>query len=212
MALAAAGLIAVLAGPRLVGAVSGHEAMAVLWEERAGAAPEAYRLAEAASGLALAAERSGDPRRLFDAGYLHLRAMQAGAGEEHRAEARRLTVASLAQAPSQTNGWMRLAYLRAAAGEYEAAAQALRLSQLTGRVPPALVADRVRLGLSLLPWLGAEGRLLLARDVRDGWILNTGIVTDAVRTAEQAGFVTEALAALTEEDQRQFLRVRGISE
>ncbi|MBU0724745.1 MAG: hypothetical protein KJ904_01480 [Alphaproteobacteria bacterium] len=202
-----------LAVPRLLGAATGHQAAGTLWSLRAGAVLEPAVLSQAAQRLDRASRFSGDPKGWLDAGYLSLQG-QAQSGEpdagQSLAEARRLTAQGLAGMPGHASGWSRLAYLRAEAGDYPSAAQAVRLSMLAGRVPPGLIGDRVRLGLGLLPWLDAEGLTLLSSDVRNSWILDTRHISQAVQTQAQADFIARALEGLTEEDKRQFLRVRGL--
>lgn len=113
---------------------------------------------------------TGDGRLLADGGLLLLRAALLETDMAERQRLLRMAAAAseagLRQTPAYPAAWTRLAFIRRELGEPVAAAAALRLSLLTGAVMPQVMADRLGLGLELLPYLDPEGVALLQRQIR----------------------------------------------
>lgn len=127
-------------------------------------------LLSSASAIDRAGPLTGDGRLIADGGLLLLRAalLATDAAERQRLlrAAAAASEAGLREGPVHPAAWTRLAFIRRELGEPAAAAAALRLSMLTGAVMPQVMADRLALGLDLLPYLDPEGLALLQRQIR----------------------------------------------
>lgn len=204
-ALAAAVALLAMALPRLGGELLALDGRRVVLDSRGLAGTDPAAAADAIEGLETAVAAFADPRLSLEIGYLALAAQEVR-DPAVRAVATAATVRGLAVAPAQPSAWARLAFLRLHDGNPEAAARALRMSMVTGRVVPALQVDRARLGLTLLPWLDGEGRSLLARDIRSAWVLHPVELAAAI-PASGAGFAARALAELSAAEQALFQRI-----
>lgn len=217
LAAAVGVVLLVLAAPRLAGETWVADARTTLngvLDTRAGntEVPDAADLAQAASRISQAGALTGDARLVADRGILLLRRADAEPPGPQRdqllADALAATERGLAKGPGQPYAWARLAYLRAIAGDRRSAGDALRLSMLTGAVAPQLMPSRLRLGLSLLPDLDKEERDLLARQVRLLFIMRPEQLEGVATTDAIRAFIDEALAAMTEADIANYIRLR----
>lgn len=213
VAVALGGALVWLGAPRLIAALGGLDARAVIWDARAGRAPPPERLAAAAAELDAAQRWAEDGEAMSDRGFLLVQQARATPpGPERGAlldRAARVTEAALAVAPAQPSAWARLAWLHVARGDAAAAIPALRLSLLTGPVAPALMGSRLELGLDLLSLMDADTRGLLRRQVRLLWIVSPETVAALSRRPDTGGFVLDALNDLSAEDMAAYLRVHG---
>lgn len=127
-------------------------------------------LAERATTVETVGSWSGDGRLVTDGALLLMRQAAVTRDLTERKlllqRAIALTEDGLRRSPAHPVGWTRLAALRVAMGEQDKAAQAFRLSLLTGPVVPQITASRIAQGLALLPHLNVDTRQLLARQVR----------------------------------------------
>jgi len=206
------GLLA-LGVPRLTGAVLALEPRAVLWAVHEGEALPAARLAEAAEGLRRAVPWTGEGEQENDRGLLLLRQAEATpAGPERErlfAEAEKATEAGLARSPGHPSAWARLAALRHARGDTAGAVAALRLSMLSGSVVPALMISRLEIAFRLMPALDAETAALVERQIRLAWVIDPEPFTAMLVRPEVADTVRRALADLSDEEIRSFLRLHA---
>lgn len=175
--------------------------------------PSVADLTSAAARIGQAGGLTGDARLMSDRGLLLLRRAEAEPPGPQRdqflADAIAATEQGLAKGPGQPYAWARLAYLRAITGDRRSAGGALRLSMLTGSVAPQLMPSRLRLGLSLLPDLDKEERDLLARQVRLLFVLRPDQLEGVATTDAVRAFIDEALAAMTEADIANYVRLHG---
>ncbi len=168
----AAGLcILALATPRFVSETILLTARGHITDIQAGkGAGEPGDLASMAAAIEAVGDWTGDGRLVADGGLLLMR--QAAATKDHAERvlllrrAIALTESGLRRSPAHPVAWTRLAALRAALNEPEKAAQALRLSLLTGPIIPQITASRLAQGVALLPHMDRDTRQLLARQVR----------------------------------------------
>lgn len=163
--------IIALAAPRFVSEIILLPARTRIVDIQAGKeAGEPGELAGMAAAMETAGDWTGDGRLIADGGLLLMRQAALTTDQAERPlllrRALALTEAGLRRSPAHPVGWTRLAALRIALGEPEKAAQALRLSLLTGPVVPQIAASRLTQGLALLPYLDSDTRQLLARQVR----------------------------------------------
>jgi hypothetical protein len=107
-----------------------------------------------------------------------------------------LTRQALIRDPLQPAIWLRLSYLRQKAGDEDRAAQALKLSMISGTVAPNIYLARVRLGLDLLPILDADMSEMLRRQIRmmDDLVPSGRADLLAQSTPSQRLFIDNALA------------------
>lgn len=124
--------------------------------------PSCELLATAALGLVLIG--FGTPRLISGITAPSATGDLAGGAARHHLEAR------LAEAPADPAGWAALAQLDFAEnGPSGSAPHALALSLLTGPNEPALLWQRVELGLVLWPSLAEGDRGLMAMQFRQAW-------------------------------------------
>jgi hypothetical protein len=205
--------LALLAGavPRLVAAVAGLPARPVLWDAYAGRTLPLPDLLEAADALDRAAAL-GDAVAAGERGFLLLRAATLAPLEDRfplLAAAEGATIAALNRAPGNPSLWLRLAHLREGRGDRAGALAAWRLSVLSGRFEPAIMADRLRMGARLLALMDADTRGLLKRQFRNGWTLSLTLA-EAVRAMPgMAPLAEEALDSLTARETAAFTRNHG---
>lgn len=198
--------------PRLIAAGLSQEARAVLWDLEEGKdPPKPQRLAFAAADLAAAAGWVVEGQGLLDRSLLLLRqaeSLSAG-GERQRLldDAEAVAASALALAPGQPSAWARLARLRLGRGDGTGAAAALRLSLLSGAVVPALMTWRLELGLRLRPYLDADTRALLDRQIRLTWILQPDHIARLATRPAEAAQVRHALDALSQQEVQHYLRL-----
>lgn len=202
-----------LGGPRLAAALSALEAGGTVDEVLDGRPVAAERLTAAAAGLAAAGHRVVSGETEGDRGFLLMHQALARAPGEERTrllkEATEATRRALAAAPGQPSLWARLAYLHESQGGTAEAVKALRLSMLSGAVVPPLMVSRIELGLRLLPALDQETLALLHRQIRLTWIIDPQFVTGLGTHPEFGSLVRTALADLSEEEMKQYLRHHG---
>jgi hypothetical protein len=112
------------------------------------------------------------------------------------ARADALTRGALIRDPLQPAIWLRLSYLRQKAGDDDRAAQALKLSLISGTVAPNIHLARVRLGLDLLPILDTDTSEMLRRQIRMMDVLapSGSVELLAQSTPSQRLFIDNALA------------------
>ncbi|HLN24482.1 MAG TPA: hypothetical protein VK558_10895 [Patescibacteria group bacterium] len=211
---AALGLsILALAVPRLTSAVIALDSREVLSSLRDGQPIDAARQSAALADLERASAWVADGELALDRGYLLMQQADAAADVQTRAALRRqaiaATAAGLALSPSQPSAWARLAALRAAENDRQGAADALRLSMLTGAVAPALMASRLNLGLSLLPELDRDTTEQLRRQVRLTWAISPDIVGEMAQRPATGRFVVEALNTMSDSDVDRYVQLHG---
>ncbi|MQP68445.1 hypothetical protein GE253_24300 [Niveispirillum sp. SYP-B3756] len=163
--------IIALAAPRFVSEIILLSARTRIVDIQSGKeAGEPGELAGMAAAIETAGDWTGDGRLIADGGLLLMRQAALTTNQAERLlllrRALALTETGLRRSPAHPVGWTRLVALRFALGEPEKAAQALRLSLLTGPVVPQITASRLTQGLTLLPYLDPDTRQLLARQVR----------------------------------------------
>jgi hypothetical protein len=183
------GVPSLLAELRLLPGRAGYEALRRGERLR----PEAVaRVLDSREAALRAAERPAARKEL---GQAHLAlGREGGAAAWHDALATEHLRAGLARAPADPDAWSRLAYLRAAAGEPRAAAEALDLSLRTGPYEPGLALDRAAVGLALWDAAGPAARGRIGREFRHALALEPEAFARLALAAGRAGAVREALA------------------
>lgn len=107
----------------------------------------------------------------------------------------RSTERALRGSPTDSEAWMRLAFLRLAdGGDAVPAGRALAMAFLTGRVRPKQVAYRLDLAFRLWPVLTADDRRLVMRFLRESWRHGYAQILDAANTPARIGIVRAAFA------------------
>lgn len=198
-----AGMVALgiitLAAPRVVSEALVLSARQRIIDIQAGLATELPAdLAQSATAVEAFARWSGDGRLVTDGGLLLMRQAAAATDPAERnlllRRAITLTEEGLRRSPAHPVGWSRLAALRVAMGEPDKAAQAFRLSLLTGPVVPQITAPRAAQGLALLGHLNVDTRQLLARQIRLLQATQPQDLPALATTPDAALFILQALA------------------
>lgn len=117
---------------------------------------------------------------------------------------------SLSRGPVQPHGWAVLAVLRERAGNRQGAADALRLSLLSGAFDPDLMIWRLRIGMRLLPVLSDETRALLTGQIRKVWVMAPDEIARLGGGEEGAALVRQALARLSASEITNYVRRIGV--
>lgn len=117
---------------------------------------------------------------------------------------------SLSRGPVQPHGWAVLAVLRERAGNRQGAADALRLSLLSGAFDPDLMAWRLKIGMRLLPVLSEEGRDLLAGQIRKLWVMSPDEIARLGGGDEGTALIRQALSGLSASEIATYVRRIGV--
>lgn len=199
--------------PQLVGAVSALGAAAVIEDLQRGHTPDAKALTAAADSLAHAAawDRNGvhDTHR---GTVLSALAETAPSGPEQQAlytQAIAAVRAGLSRAPGQPHAWAHLAALLERTGDRIGAADALRLSMLSGAVEPALMLWRIDQGLRLRALLDPDTVSMLRRQIRLTWVITPEEVAALSKRPDAVALVQDSLALLTQEEVDHYIRLHG---
>lgn len=129
-------------------------------------------------------------------------AQMAPPGDEERsvllAKAASAYEQGLELAPVDPHGWLRLAFVLAEVGDFEAAAGAVDLSLITGPSVPELALPRSAIGLALWPLLEPRTRSRFAPEFARAVERNPDAFIRDVRASGHEAKVLEALASLPE--------------
>jgi hypothetical protein len=199
--------------PRFASALIAVDSRDVLSTLRAGQPVETARQNAAGADLERAATWVADGQLSLDRGYLAMQQAESAPDAESRRRLRRQAITAteggLTLSPSQPSAWARLAALRLGEDDRQGAAEALRLSMLTGAVAPALMASRLNLGLSMLSVLDRDTTDLLRRQVRLTWAISPDIVDEMAQRPTTGHFVVDALNTMSDSDVQRYVQLHG---
>ncbi|WP_156926982.1 hypothetical protein [Azospirillum halopraeferens] len=199
--------------PRLIAGLHAAQAGDVLWAVESGTPVDADSLAAAIEALEAADRLEPAAERRVATAFLLTRLAEATEpGPEREAlyvRAAATTEAAVAIGPVQPHGWAMLAVLRERAGNPAGAADALRVSMLSGAIEPAIMLWRLNTGLRLLPYMDDDTVALLRRQVRLTWVLSPDRVAALPAEGVAGTLIRRALDDLSEEEIADYLRRHG---
>jgi len=199
--------------PRLVAGFHALSARDVVWAVESGGTVDAQALSDAVDALSAADRWDPSAERRAEMAFLMARLAEANpAGPEREALYARATAtveAAVAAGPVQPHAWTMLAVLRERAGNPAGAAEALRLSMLSGAVAPSMMVWRLETGLRLLPYMDEDTVSLLRRQVRLAWVLMPDRLAQVKAEGAAGALVRGALDELSEDDVADYLRLHG---
>lgn len=199
--------------PQLIAAFSVLESRDTAWDIRNERPVKPERLDRAAEAMAFARSWFAEGEVETERGYLLLRRAETIADPAKRQalyrQAAEATASGLALAPAQPAPWARLAWLRMQTGDMDGAVKAYRLSLLAGPVVPPMMVSRLELGLNLKPRLDPETLGLLARQVRQTWVLAPDDIARLSADASFGAFIRDALNEISSSQMEDFQRLHG---
>jgi hypothetical protein len=205
--------LVVTATPQLIAALSTLDSLDVASDIRGDRPVKPDHLTQAAEAMERARSWFAEGEMETERGYLLLRGAEAATDPAKRdalyRQAAAATMSGLALAPAQPAPWARLAWLRVQTGDLNGAVKAYRLSLLAGPVVPSMMVSRLELGLRLKPRLDPETLDLLARQVRQTWVIAPEAIALLSADPSCGAFIREALAEISASQMDEFQRRHG---